>query len=104
MAPRFSTAQFTRSGAKEYGRNRLYPVIVGVVNTVIGMACSTMPARKFLPVGDSGSPSSFVFMNAGAPSFVPRNDWWRCQPLEKKLGKFGRHMNVAWKPFAWQIC
>src|ERR1700757_4386739 len=43
-APRFSTAQHTRSGANEYGRNRLYPFTVGAANTSDGIACSSSPA------------------------------------------------------------
>ena len=42
-AARFSSAQVTRSGANEYGRKRLYPLIVGVVNTEAAAACSMMP-------------------------------------------------------------
>src|ERR687888_59923 len=92
-APRFSTAQFTRSGANEYGLNRLYPVVVGVVNTVMGRACSRIPATNFRPVSDNGWDGS---VNAFDPFPPSRSDSCRCQPLEKKLGNAGRHINEAW--------
>ena len=68
-------------------------MIVGVLNTVMGMACSRIPATNWRPASDSGWESS---VNAFVLSFALISDSCRCQPLEKKFGKAGRHMNDAW--------
>src|SRR5215470_2666149 len=100
-APRFSTAQQTRSGANEYGRYRLYPFTVGAANTSDGTACSRSPATYDDPVGDSTSDGE---VNAFWREPWKSSDWCRCHPDEKKLGSAGRHMNVASNPRRRQTC
>src|ERR1700722_17972607 len=100
-APRFSTAQLTRSGANEYGRNRLYPLTVGAAKGAIGPACESSPATYRRPTPDNASEDE---ANAFDRSGRFSSDWCRCQPEEKKFGSAGRHMNVASSPRRWQTC
>ena len=99
--PRFSTAQVTRSGANEYGRNRLYPLTVGVANTAIGAVCSSSPATYRRPTSDNAADAE---ANAFDRSGRFSRDWCRCQPEEKKFGSAGRDMNVASSPRRWHTC
>src|SRR6266496_1454970 len=107
-AARFSRAQVILSGAKDSGRKRLYPLIVGVENTHCAAACSSRPPTKYLPTSDSHSPVPHSPPSREVKAFcwvpMPRRDSCRCQPLEKKFSRFGRHMNVAWYPLRRQIC
>ena len=65
--PRLLAAQVTRSGAKEYGRNRAYELRVGAAKTAIAGAESSRPATKCRPTSDNRSASE---ANALSPERV----------------------------------
>ena len=88
IAPRSRAAHVTRSGAKESGRYRLYPVIVGVVNTEDAAACARSPPIQCRPSGERRSRPDSSAKALRSPS-TGRRDWCRCQPLGKNSRERG---------------